>query len=66
MTAKTPSETAYDVLVIGGGPAGENAADIAALEVALVEHELLGGECTYRSAVDALEHSQRLEGREPL
>lgn len=40
----------FDVLVVGGGPAGENAADYAArdgLEVALIEGELLGGECSY-------------------
>lgn len=41
---------AYDVLVIGAGPAGENAADIAArggLETAIIEKELVGGECSY-------------------
>lgn len=42
--------TAYDVLVLGAGPAGENAADVAArdgLRVAIVERELVGGECSY-------------------
>lgn len=41
---------AFDVVVIGGGPTGENAgarAAAAGLSVALVEHELLGGECSY-------------------
>lgn len=46
----TQPGSTYDMLVIGGGPAGENVADVAArsgLRVALIEHELLGGECTY-------------------
>ncbi|WP_336660903.1 dihydrolipoyl dehydrogenase family protein [Leucobacter sp. USHLN153] len=40
----------YDVIVIGAGPVGENAADRAAqggLSVAIVESELVGGECSY-------------------
>ncbi len=40
----------FDVIVIGAGAVGENAADYAArsgLSVALVEAELVGGECSY-------------------
>ena len=41
----------YDVIVIGAGPAGENAAQYAVehsgLTCALVEAELVGGECSY-------------------
>ncbi|XXF78447.1 NAD(P)/FAD-dependent oxidoreductase [Myxococcaceae bacterium GXIMD 01537] len=45
---------AFDVVVIGAGPAGEVAAERAAqggLSVALVERELLGGECSYWACV---------------
>ncbi|MGW9246284.1 dihydrolipoyl dehydrogenase family protein [Streptomyces badius] len=40
----------YDVVVIGGGPVGENVADrarAAGLTTAVVESELVGGECSY-------------------
>jgi pyruvate/2-oxoglutarate dehydrogenase complex dihydrolipoamide dehydrogenase (E3) component len=41
---------AYDVIVIGAGPTGENAADRAVrggLSAVIVESELVGGECSY-------------------
>ncbi|QIS06298.1 pyridine nucleotide-disulfide oxidoreductase [Nocardia brasiliensis] len=45
----------YDVIVIGGGPAGENAAAYAiagsARTAAIVERELVGGECSYWACV---------------
>ncbi|WP_129786954.1 dihydrolipoyl dehydrogenase family protein [Promicromonospora panici] len=44
------SEELFDVVVIGGGAVGENAADRASrtgLSVAVVESELVGGECSY-------------------
>ncbi|MFF9672147.1 dihydrolipoyl dehydrogenase family protein [Streptomyces eurythermus] len=46
---ETESNT-YDVVVIGAGPVGENIADrtrAAGLTTAVVESELLGGECSY-------------------
>src|SRR5258708_39128930 len=66
--------TTYDVIVIGAGPVGENIADRivqGGLSAAIVERELVGGECSYwacmptkallRSAA-ALRAARRLPG----
>ncbi|MFE6401070.1 dihydrolipoyl dehydrogenase family protein [Streptomyces alboflavus] len=49
--ATEASETiTYDVVVVGAGPVGENVADRArasGLSAAIVESELVGGECSY-------------------
>ncbi|MBM7504266.1 dihydrolipoyl dehydrogenase family protein [Agromyces aurantiacus] len=63
-----------DVVVLGAGPVGENVADrarAAGLEVVVVEHELVGGECSYWACVpsktllrsgSALRAAQRVPG----
>ncbi|WP_327069803.1 dihydrolipoyl dehydrogenase family protein [Kitasatospora sp. NBC_01302] len=46
----TAEATDFDVIVVGAGPTGENLADrtrAAGLSTALVESELVGGECSY-------------------
>src|SRR6201989_759610 len=46
----SPVTDSYDVVVIGAGPAGEHAAGRVAdggLSAAIVEKELVGGECSY-------------------
>jgi pyruvate/2-oxoglutarate dehydrogenase complex dihydrolipoamide dehydrogenase (E3) component len=64
----------FDVIVIGAGPAGENAAGRCAdggLAVAVVERELIGGECSYWACIpsktlirpgDALAAARRVPG----
>ncbi|RAY14580.1 pyridine nucleotide-disulfide oxidoreductase [Actinomadura craniellae] len=50
MTGTEEREFDYDLIVVGAGPAGENVADYAAkrgVRAAIVESELVGGECSY-------------------
>src|SRR5262249_29672516 len=48
------AENVYDVIVIGPGPIGQNVADrarAACLSIAVVERDLVGGECSYWACV---------------
>lgn len=68
------NEQEYDVVVLGAGPIGQNAAErarAAGLSVAMVERELVGGECSYWACVPskamlrpviALSDARRVDG----
>jgi pyruvate/2-oxoglutarate dehydrogenase complex dihydrolipoamide dehydrogenase (E3) component len=52
--AGSTDEDVYDVIVLGAGPVGQNVAaraHVAGLTVAIVERELVGGECSYWGCV---------------
>jgi pyruvate/2-oxoglutarate dehydrogenase complex dihydrolipoamide dehydrogenase (E3) component len=67
-------ETIFDVIVIGAGPTGENVAQRcvkAGLSVAIVESNLVGGECSYFACIPskallrssaALDAARRVDG----
>ncbi|QTX05183.1 dihydrolipoyl dehydrogenase family protein [Agromyces archimandritae] len=53
-TGGASTEIETDVVVIGAGPVGENVADRTVqggLDTVIVEHELVGGECSYWACV---------------
>jgi dihydrolipoamide dehydrogenase len=74
MPEEAPHE--WDVIVVGAGPVGENAADRAhkaGLTVAIVEKHLVGGECSFYACspskallrpIHATRASQRVQGSE--
>ncbi|MEV3961601.1 NAD(P)/FAD-dependent oxidoreductase [Nocardia sp. NPDC050193] len=53
-THESQATATYDVVVLGAGPVGQNVTDrarAAGLTVAVVERELVGGECSYWACV---------------
>jgi dihydrolipoamide dehydrogenase len=68
------TNSTHDVVVLGAGPVGQNVADrarVAGLSVAVVERELVGGECSYWACVPskallrpvvAVADTQRVDG----
>lgn len=75
MTAATPDQT-WDVIVVGAGPVGENAADRtrkAGLSTVVIERRLVGGECSFYACspskallrpIHVTHASQRVQGSE--
>ena len=58
MSDDAPTQTHFDAIVIGGGPAGYGAAlygSAAGLDIAVVEKDKVGGTCLHRGCIPAKE-----------